>query len=396
MLALRYILGALIRAVIMAIGLPGNALIIIVYSKKQRKSGTDAFILGLAITDFVACLTFPLKIYSYVTTQFTNDFLCKTMYFTQYWTQFVGVFLTGIITIDRYIAVCKPLKKRLSPKQATIIVSLLCALAMVFAIPTLVWTGVQKFGVFASRCTYGMSNTRISPLAFTWVLHDINDALFYGTLVMIIFMYSRIWLTVYRRTRAKIGCVIPASITTVSGQVAKSEPTAETSTASKPDTTDNVNLSDCKTENTGTTANGVTTIVSGSNNGDSSGANGSGEGSSSEKIPLKPFPKPKAKSKPGKTHMQARASNKTTKMIFIITIIFFLSWVPAKLWVIMLRSKLMTNLRSNQVLYNIFYLSTFMVNINQAVNPFVYSFCNENFRKECVTAMRHFRQCRLS
>ncbi|XP_063961221.1 somatostatin-like receptor F_48D10.1 [Lytechinus pictus] len=392
MLALRYILGALIRAVIMAVGIPGNALIIIVYSKKQRKSGTDAFILGLAITDFVACLTFPLKIYSYVTTEFTNDFLCKTMYFTQYWTQFVGVFLTGIITIDRYIAVCKPLKKRLSPRQATIIVSLLCALAMVFAIPTLVWTGVQKFGVFASRCTYNLSNMKVSPRAFTWVLHDSNDALFYGTLVMIIFMYSRIWLAVYRRTRAKIGCV-PSSITTVSGQVSKSEQTAETSTVSKPDTTDNVNLSDCKTENTGTTANGVITIVSGPNNGDSSGAKGSDEGSSFGEISLKPDPKPKSNSKPGKTPMQARASNKTTKMIFIITIIFFVSWVPAKLWVLQSRTKITTN---NQVQYNIFYLSTFMVNINQAVNPFVYSFCNENFRKECVRVMRHFRQCRLS
>ncbi|XP_054763114.2 galanin receptor 2b-like [Lytechinus pictus] len=395
MLALRYILAALIRAVIMAVGIPGNALIIIVYSKKQRKSGTDAFILGLAITDFVACVTFSLKIYSYVSTEFTNDFLCKMVFFTQYWTQFVGVFLTGIITIDRYIAVCKPLKKRLSPRQATIIVSLLCALAMVFAIPALVWTGVQKFGRFASKCTYNFSDLRITRnrRTFTWVLQYSNDALFYGTLVMIILMYIRIWLTVYRRSRAKIGCV-PSDITTVSGQVSKSEQTAETSTVSKPDTTDNTNLGDCKPEKTGTSTD--ITLLNGSNDRDSSGANGSGEGSSSGKIPLKPDPKPKANSKPGKTPMQARASNKTTKMIFIITIIFFVSWVPAKLWVFISSSTFKTNINSNQVIYNIFYLSTLMVNINQAVNPFVYSFCNENFRKECVTLMRHVRQCRLS
>ena len=69
-------------------------------------------------------------------------------------------------------------------------------------------------------------------------------------------------------------------------------------------------------------------------------------------------------------------------MIFLITVIYFVTWVPLMVfqcfpaWLIMA-------LFQNKAGFTIVYLLTLTLNVNHAINPIVYSFVNVRFRREC-------------
>eukprot|EP00057_Strongylocentrotus_purpuratus_P023324 XP_011677798.1 PREDICTED: G-protein coupled receptor moody-like [Strongylocentrotus purpuratus] len=418
MLALRYILAVLIRSVLMVLGIPGNGLIIIVYLKKHRKTGTDVFILGLAIVDFIVCTSFPLKIYSYITSQFTNDVLCKLMHFIIYWSTYLGTFLTTVITVDRYIAVCKPLKRRVSPKQAVIIISTCSVLAAFCAIPSVSKTGIATYGPAVSKCSYIYNN-----LAYAQIIAYLNDTLFYSCLALITFLYTLIWIAVRRRARVRVeklggansisGNVRPTQISVMPSEAWAGEEGANSKSPTEG------HKAQVQSNYAAKTVDQSSSDEAGASRDQSAGGRGdasdllSVEPNSNQGRPVfagnhlaPPPPTPGgsvsvshgAMAKPSKAVAPAaiiRTNNKTTVMIFIITVIFFLSWIPTKIWDYYPNIKF-TWLQTDPVKYNFFYVSLFAVNLNQVINPFIYSFVNVQFRRECVTVMRHIRQCRLS
>eukprot|EP00057_Strongylocentrotus_purpuratus_P003133 XP_003725989.1 PREDICTED: gastrin/cholecystokinin type B receptor-like [Strongylocentrotus purpuratus] len=395
----------------MVLGIPGNGLIIIVYLKKHRKTGTDVFILGLAIVDFIVCVSFPLKIYSYLASQFTNHVLCKLMHFFVFWNTYLGVFLTAVITVDRYIAVCRPMKRRVSPKQAIIIGSCLALLAAFTAIPSVAMTGIRSYGP-VSRCTYYTED-----VVYARVISYLNDTLFYSCLTVITVLYILIWSAVRRQARVRV--LKLGGINSVSGNVLPSQASVMPSEAwaekeqgkSDGTTTSSLALANngyAEENDTGQSpSNEAGTSRNPSEESDRDGGNlltvepyskqGPSYGnqlappSRASPCPSSKMPSPKAAA-PAPV---VRTNNKTTVMIFIITVIFFLSWIPTKIWDYYPNVKF-TWLQTDPVRYNFLYTSLFAVNLNQVINPFIYSFVNVQFRRECVTVMRHIRQCRFS
>nr|XP_054763475.1 annetocin receptor-like [Lytechinus pictus] len=401
MLALRYILAVLIRSISMILGIPGNGLIIIVYCKKKRKTGTDVFILGLAVVDFVVCLSFPVKIYSYVTSQFTNDALCKLMHFVVFWNTYIGVFLTTIITVDRFIAVCKPMKKRVSPKQAVVIVSASVILAAVSAIPSVALTGIVYYGP-VSRCTYNADH-----MVYTQTITYLNDALFYSCLTVITVLYVLIWITVRRQARVralKLGginsvsskvlpnqvSVMPSEAWEASDQGKSDRPTASQATMAKDDYTKK------NAESAGKGAGSSRKTSAGSSNHHTVELQiGQGPSQGNQLTPPIRANPMQPRRKAAAPVPVVRTNNRTTVMIFTITVVFFLTWIPTKIWDYYPSIKF-TWIGTDPVRYNIFYVSLLAINLNQVINPFIYSFVNVQFRRECVTVMRHIRQCRFS
>ncbi|XP_041484639.1 trace amine-associated receptor 1-like [Lytechinus variegatus] len=107
-------------AIIFAIGLPSNMVILAVYAAKRKKNGTDVFIMGLSITDLLSSMISLLKFKVWV----ASDIFCKIKWFIDGW--FIGHqwMMTVIISIDRYLAVCFPVHRRPKVRQAIIIVAI--------------------------------------------------------------------------------------------------------------------------------------------------------------------------------------------------------------------------------------------------------------------------------
>nr|XP_054772294.1 D(3) dopamine receptor-like [Lytechinus pictus] len=120
-------------AIIFAIGLPSNMVILAVYAAKRKKNGTDVFIMGLSITDLLSSMICLLKFKVWV----ASDIFCKIKWFID--GSFIGHqwMMTVAISIDRYLAVCFPIHRRPKVRQAIIIVAIAYLLTFTTMIPCL-------------------------------------------------------------------------------------------------------------------------------------------------------------------------------------------------------------------------------------------------------------------
>ena len=57
------LLNIIVNVTAMLVGIPGNALVVMVYANKQFRSSAHVLIMGLAVADLLVCLTRPLDIF---------------------------------------------------------------------------------------------------------------------------------------------------------------------------------------------------------------------------------------------------------------------------------------------------------------------------------------------
>lgn len=141
-------------------GVFGNVLVIFIYSYKLSKKKDDRYFIPiLAASDLVACTvgaSYALAL-NLLPAKFTNDILCKVLWYFSESTTISSGLLLIVIAVQRYIKVCKPLRTFTTRwKQIAIV---LCVLvSSIFAIPTLFFYGRLTFphqvntSIVGSRC----------------------------------------------------------------------------------------------------------------------------------------------------------------------------------------------------------------------------------------------------
>eukprot|EP00057_Strongylocentrotus_purpuratus_P015159 XP_011669633.1 PREDICTED: prolactin-releasing peptide receptor-like [Strongylocentrotus purpuratus] len=96
------------------LGLTGNAIILQTYAWKKRKTSTDYLIMGQAVIDFVACsFSLPFIIRSGFP-ELIKIGLCRFVFYAEEIFALNSLLLTTLISIDRYLAVCHPLRRRMT------------------------------------------------------------------------------------------------------------------------------------------------------------------------------------------------------------------------------------------------------------------------------------------
>ena len=132
---------------IIILGIPGNILIIWVYSAKKLRGSASTFIIALAVSDLIVCIIHPLIIFRNMPlgdeVADKNEFLCRFPPTLTFFLGLTSTFITSAIAIDRYFAVCKPLKRIMTSKRVVVLCWLLpvpIALPRAFVVRRLVKT----------------------------------------------------------------------------------------------------------------------------------------------------------------------------------------------------------------------------------------------------------------
>ena len=161
------------------VGTVGNSMVLYVYVRKRNKLASTIFIITLACTDLFTCIviipyTMTLE---YLAFKAKYDFVCKLyMFFITYNVPF-SAFIMVAIAVDRYLCICHPFLHLLNARRAKVTIILLALIAFALGIITSLNFGVfliqpepdstledKLFSYFESNTSVEHQNTLMSNL----------------------------------------------------------------------------------------------------------------------------------------------------------------------------------------------------------------------------------------
>ncbi|XP_061089139.1 delta-type opioid receptor-like [Conger conger] len=106
------ILITALYSVVCVVGLIGNVLVMYVIIRYTKmKTATNIYIFNLALADALATSTLPFQSVNYLMGTWPfGDVLCKMVMSIDYYNMFTSIFTLTTMSVDRYIAVCHPIK----------------------------------------------------------------------------------------------------------------------------------------------------------------------------------------------------------------------------------------------------------------------------------------------
>ncbi|XP_017565896.1 mu-type opioid receptor [Pygocentrus nattereri] len=101
-----------VYSIVCVVGLVGNVLVMYVIIRYTKmKTATNIYIFNLALADALATSTLPFQSVNYLMGTWPfGDMLCKIVMSIDYYNMFTSIFTLTTMSVDRYIAVCHPVK----------------------------------------------------------------------------------------------------------------------------------------------------------------------------------------------------------------------------------------------------------------------------------------------
>ncbi|XP_067886968.1 delta-type opioid receptor-like [Heterodontus francisci] len=134
-----------VYSLIFVVGSVGNCLVMYVIVRHTKmKTATNIYIFNLAAADALATSTMPFQSADYLMGSWPfGDMLCKIVVSIDYYNMFTSIFTLTMMSVDRYIAVCHPVKALdfRTPLKAKVINVCIWLLASVIGIPVIVLGG---------------------------------------------------------------------------------------------------------------------------------------------------------------------------------------------------------------------------------------------------------------
>ncbi|XP_059215581.1 mu-type opioid receptor isoform X2 [Centropristis striata] len=99
-------------SIVCVVGLVGNVLVMyIIVRYTKMKTATNIYIFNLALADALVTSTLPFQSVNYLMGTWPfGDMLCKMVMSIDYYNMFTSIFTLTTMSIDRYVAVCHPVK----------------------------------------------------------------------------------------------------------------------------------------------------------------------------------------------------------------------------------------------------------------------------------------------
>ena len=131
------------------VGLIGNSLILVVYSRHYCRSNFRCFVLSMAIIDLTSCLTtLPGEIFSQMNWYtYKYAWICKVKSFFNVFTAWGSASVLLLLGVDRYRKIRRPLQWQIQPSKAKKLCGIFFVLSSIAAFPALFLWGTQSYAI---------------------------------------------------------------------------------------------------------------------------------------------------------------------------------------------------------------------------------------------------------
>uniref|UniRef100_A0A8K9XHX5 Opioid receptor, delta 1a n=1 Tax=Oncorhynchus mykiss TaxID=8022 RepID=A0A8K9XHX5_ONCMY len=183
-------------SVICVVGLLGNVLVmygVVRYTK--MKTSTNIYIFNLALADALATSTLPFQSAKYLMgTWAFGEVLCKVVIAIDYYNMFTSIFTLTMMSVDRYIAVCHPVRalEFRTPAKGKIINVLIWVLSSAIGVPIMVMAVTKTTDSGQTMCMlkfpdpdwYWDTVTKICVFIFAFIVPVMVITICYGLMIL--------------------------------------------------------------------------------------------------------------------------------------------------------------------------------------------------------------------
>ncbi|CAL8247875.1 unnamed protein product [Lota lota] len=183
-------------SLICVVGLLGNVLVmygVVRYTK--MKTATNIYIFNLALADALATSTLPFQSAKYLMSTWPfGELLCKAVIAIDYYNMFTSIFTLTMMSVDRYVAVCHPVRALdfRTPAKAKLINVCIWILSSAIGVPVMVMAVTKETEKGKTVCTLGFPKpqwywdtvTKICVFVFAFVVPVLVITACYGLMIM--------------------------------------------------------------------------------------------------------------------------------------------------------------------------------------------------------------------
>uniref|UniRef100_A0A3Q2QS14 Opioid receptor delta 1 n=1 Tax=Fundulus heteroclitus TaxID=8078 RepID=A0A3Q2QS14_FUNHE len=178
-------------SLICVVGLLGNVLVI----WKKMKTATNIYIFNLALADALATSTLPFQSAKYLMSTWPfGELLCKAVIAIDYYNMFTSIFTLTMMSVDRYIAVCHPVKALdfRTPAKAKLINVCIWILSSVVGVPVIIMAATKVTDKGNTACMlrfpkpewYWDTLMKICVFIFAFVVPVLVITICYGLMIL--------------------------------------------------------------------------------------------------------------------------------------------------------------------------------------------------------------------
>uniref|UniRef100_A0A3Q1EXV3 Opioid receptor delta 1 n=1 Tax=Acanthochromis polyacanthus TaxID=80966 RepID=A0A3Q1EXV3_9TELE len=183
-------------SLICVVGLLGNVLVmygVVRYTK--MKTATNTYIFNLALADALATSTLPFQSAKYLMSTWPfGELLCKVVIAIDYYNMFTSIFTLTMMSVDRYIAVCHPVKALdfRTPTKAKLINVCIWILSSAVGVPVMIMAVTKVTDKGNTACVlrfpepewYWDTVTKICVFIFAFVVPVLVITICYGLMIL--------------------------------------------------------------------------------------------------------------------------------------------------------------------------------------------------------------------
>uniref|UniRef100_A0A8B9LPP9 Mu-type opioid receptor n=1 Tax=Astyanax mexicanus TaxID=7994 RepID=A0A8B9LPP9_ASTMX len=176
-----------VYSIVCALGLVGNVLVMYVIIRYTKmKTATNIYIFNLALADALATSTLPFQSVNYLMGTWPfGDVLCKIVMSIDYYNMFTSIFTLTTMSVDRYIAVCHPVKALdfRTPRNAKIVNVCNWILSSAIGLPVMVMASTTA-ARFPHPSWYWENLLKICVFIFAFIMPVLIITVCYGLMIL--------------------------------------------------------------------------------------------------------------------------------------------------------------------------------------------------------------------